>query len=1073
MIKIIYSNTLDSEPILNEIKKKNKFGTKHLLLVPDRFSMTYQKEVLNYLNLKGTFNIEVSSFVRLSSKRLPLGGKEFLTPQAEILLMRKVIEENKKDLRCYKSNVKTAGFASQMYAVISQLRNSGINATGIYKAIEQAPSKLANKLSDIALLFNAYIQEIHDRYIDGTSKLEALCDYLPTSNINEYDVYISDFLDFNTVELNIIEKLINCAKSVTISIVDSKGNPNERIYPKSVIEKLKAIIKESGNLIEETQWTAKLSTATSILSKYLFSYGKAEVRGEINNVEIRAVNNMFDEVKLVASEIRRGIIEEGKRYKDFAVVCCNIQNYSDIIQDIFSKYKIKYYLDIKLPILQTPTVRLLISALKATKNFRRKEVLQLSKESLLPLSYEQRSDFETYVIKYGVDYNQFNKPFDKISVNLDKNALETERCKLENAEYVRSYLIEILKPLSVKTSDINQVIQAIEKFLSKIDIDKLCENFAKVQEELGFGKDADCAIQAIDRLKLVFEQSKKMIGEMPLTINDYIVFLQSSLAGIELSTIPLYLDSVFIGETQESRYIGVKEMYVIGANAGNFPLEHSDKGILAEKETKALAKSNIFVEPSTKQKNISEKLKTLMLLLKAEKLILSYPQNNLVDEKLLPSATINEIADLLNLQPKTVKYEGIDKKYEFGTRENAIDYLLDDVANRKADTGRIDTIYDALYAVLREKDDIDSYINYDSNKKFVVNKGVMLTDNKSSASQLEKYFNCPFKYFTDYCLKIREIEKSQFALSDTGTIMHAVLEQFIREHFNKELNDEQLAELTIEILNNILAEDKYASIATHEKQKLAVRELQNRCVFMINQIYHKSKVSRFSPYKLEASFGMNGEYQAIELHTQDKTVYVRGFIDRIDICDGYALVIDYKSKSSMCYGLKELLFGERIQLLLYMSAIAKNEKLKAAGLLYLPLNNKFISEDEDRFKYVGLINTDTQVLNNLDKNFKSNEAYESNLFPVKRSSKGVLSGNCLLNDGEFERLGDYVIKLAEKACGEIMDGFIEPRPIEGACKYCELKTLCGNDVKERSFMTSTQLRRFSYVKNLLGDECDE
>lgn len=1073
MIKLIYSNTLDSAPILEEIKKKNKFGTKHLLLVPDRFSMTYQKEVLNYLNLKGTFNIEVSSFVRLASKRLPLGAKEFLSPQAEILLMRKVIEENKKLLKCYKLNVKTVGFASQMYAVISQLRNSGVSVISLNNAIEHAPNKLANKLSDIALLYEGYIKEIHDRYIDGTSKLEALCDYLPTSDINEYDVYISDFLDFNAVELNIIEKLILCAKSVTVSIVDSKDTPNERIYPKTVIERLKAIIKGSGNLIEEKFNEIKLLPSASILSKNLFGYGKVEMLSKIDNVIIRSAKTMIDEVRGVASEIRRGIIEYGKRYQDFAIVCCNIDSYSDCIQDIFAKYNIKYYLDRKLPILQTPTVRLLMSALKAVKNFKRKEILQFSKESLLPLSYEERSDFETYVIKYGIDYNQFNKPFEKHSIAIDVNAKEIEKRKLENAEHVRSYLMEMLKPLSIKATNIHCIVEAIEEFLKKVQIDKLCEDFSQIQIKLGYDKDADCARQAIDRLRLVFEQSKKMIGEMPLNIGEYISFLQSSLSEIELSTIPLYLDSVFIGETQESRYIGVKTMYVIGANSGSFPLEHADNGILADKETKALAKSNVYVEPNIKQKNKSEKLKTLMLLLKAERLIISYPQNNNEGEKLLPSATVNEIAEILDLETTTLTYEGIDKKYEFASHENALDYLLADASVREEGIARSEEIYDALYTVLKEREDVDMYIEGGAKKKFEIDKGVMLSSNKSSASQLEKYFSCPFKYFTDYCLMIKEIESSQFAISDTGTIMHAVLEEFTREYFEKDLSNEELASITLHILNNILSNEKYANIANHEKQRLAVNELKNRCVFMLTQIYNKSKVSSFKPYKLEASFGMGGEYDAIELHTQDKTVYVRGLIDRIDICDGYVLVIDYKSKASMSYSLKELLFGERIQLVLYMSAISKNEKLKTAGLLYLPLNNKFVKENEERFKYVGLINTDTKVLDNLDNNFKSAREYESKLFPIKRNAKGVLGGNCLLSDDKFERLEEYVIKLAENACKEIKNGYIEPRPLEHTCKYCQLKPLCAQDVKERSFMTNATLVREKYVKKLLGDECDE
>ena len=126
MIELILTNTLDSAPILEKLKNSRSQAKKHLLFVPDRFSLSYQKAVLEYLNIKGTFDIEVTSFPRLANQLLK-GKSRLLDKQSEIMLLRKVIEDNKKDLKRFANFGKNADFANDIYAAISQIRNSNVS----------------------------------------------------------------------------------------------------------------------------------------------------------------------------------------------------------------------------------------------------------------------------------------------------------------------------------------------------------------------------------------------------------------------------------------------------------------------------------------------------------------------------------------------------------------------------------------------------------------------------------------------------------------------------------------------------------------------------------------------------------------------------------------------------------------------------------------------------------------------------------------------------------------------------------------------------------------------------------
>lgn len=80
-IKVITGNTFDvvSKSVYDEIAKNSKNGGKHCLIVPDQFALMSEKEVLDYLGLAASFDIEVASFSRLAAKYIKDKTKDALT----------------------------------------------------------------------------------------------------------------------------------------------------------------------------------------------------------------------------------------------------------------------------------------------------------------------------------------------------------------------------------------------------------------------------------------------------------------------------------------------------------------------------------------------------------------------------------------------------------------------------------------------------------------------------------------------------------------------------------------------------------------------------------------------------------------------------------------------------------------------------------------------------------------------------------------------------------------------------------------------------------------------------------
>ena len=73
-------------------------------------------------------------------------------------------------------SAKNADFANDMYAAISQIRNSNISVERMQEVADKLPKRIADKTKDIAKIYHDYIKYIQDGYADGTSKLQALCD---------------------------------------------------------------------------------------------------------------------------------------------------------------------------------------------------------------------------------------------------------------------------------------------------------------------------------------------------------------------------------------------------------------------------------------------------------------------------------------------------------------------------------------------------------------------------------------------------------------------------------------------------------------------------------------------------------------------------------------------------------------------------------------------------------------------------------------------------------------------------------------------------------------------------------
>lgn len=73
-------------------------------------------------------------------------------------------------------------------------------------------------------------------------------------------------------------------------------------------------------------------------------------------------------MEYVAKNIRRAVIEQKLRYKDFAVVVPSSDDYENDVRNVFTRYDVPYFLDKKIPFSSAPQARYILSAIRCASD---------------------------------------------------------------------------------------------------------------------------------------------------------------------------------------------------------------------------------------------------------------------------------------------------------------------------------------------------------------------------------------------------------------------------------------------------------------------------------------------------------------------------------------------------------------------------------------------------------------------------------------------------------------------------------------------------------------------------------
>ena len=1104
-LRIIYgkSGSGKSEYCFKEIANLINKEKKIYIITPEQFSFTAEQKLMNAISTKSVLNAEVITLSRMAHRVMQqVGGVNNvqLTKSGKAMLVYSILNDNKNELKFLNKSDENVDLSM---SAITEFKKHGILPQDLKNEIEKVDDLyLQSKLNDMYLIYSSFEQKLKNGYIEDTDLLTMLAQNLGKVDIVKNSlIYIDEFAGFTYQEYQVLKEFIKLAKQVTITVctdsIQPSLSPDTDIFysNKITVSKILNLLKEENLKIENpiflTESPRFKTDELKFIENNIYKNKSTKYEKKVENVHLFLAKNQYSEIENVAKQITKLVREKNMRYKNISLITRNIDTYSSLIRAIFAEYSIPFFIDEKRDLNQNIIVQYLLSILEIfVNNFSAESIFNYLKIGFSDIEEDDIFKLENYCTKWGIKYSKWQRDF--TYGKDDKNNKE-----IENLNNLRIKIVEPLNKLKSKFGTVKETTKAIYEFLQEQQIEQKINFKIENLQEIG---QIDLSNEYQESYKIIlkiFDEMVLVFGEEKLSIQKYMQILKTGLKNSELGKIPGTQDQVVVGDIERSRSHKVDIIFIIGINDGNFPSINKTEGFFGDKDRELLKQDKLELANGTIENLYEENFNIYKAFTTAEKeLYLSYASSDFDGKSLRPAMLVNKIKKLF---PSLIEKSDVTtKKYEIVNKNITYQELLENISSLR-NGNKIEDIWYTVYKYYKNqnewykklKQDLQGldYTNIPQNiDKNIIGKLYGNTLN-TSISKIEKYAGCPFSYYLQYGLRLKEREELKVQNFDTGSFMHETIDEFFKKVNKENINLSELVtdEEKIQKLVNSVVEEKldmgkkYTFIAT-PKYKILVKRLKRIVAKALKYIIEGLVYSDFNIQGTEVEFGKNGKYKPIILQLENgKKVEITGKIDRIDTAESeegrYLRIIDYKS-SAHNIDLNEVYAGLQIQLLTYMDAVCKEEDLMPAGVLYFSLLEQMINadkkiteeqiEDELRknFKMKGLILADVKVIKMQDKNL---EFGTSKLIPAGITKSGDISAKTTsgVNKEEFKILQDYIYKTIKEIAKEILKGNINIKPYnkdgKKPCDYCLYKAVCRFDTRIKG-------NKYNYIEKFSNDD---
>ena len=1028
-----------------------------IYVVPEQFSLSSERLLLDAAEGRGLFGAQVLSFNRLAYNVLREVGRGGLLPLDDMgkhILIRKALNAVAKRLVYYK-NIAPGGFVDKLGALITEFYQYGIKPADLLAAASNEPnSPYALRLADLGVIFAAY-QHLTEGRLTADSTLDLLADRVGESPaLRGAKLWIDGFKSFTPQEYRVLAACLRVCGEVSVALPMDMADPDafDGFFHYIGDHEPFAEVKRTVNALTRMAADGAVAMGRHIylaqnhrhrafpaLHDLLESYFTPGIMSKtVDGVMLSRHYDVYGELDFAARRMVELARDHGYKYSDMGVVATDLNMYAAPMQIVFARYGISLFVDDRRDLSGHPLAVAARAALLVAKNgYSYDNILGAIKTGLFGIKADEADELENYVLACGIKGWQWEREWHFV--------VDGDQDQRERADALRLKLLEDFSHFTRHKKSKNPITlcKALYDFLVNSGVKGRLEDWISAAKIGGELESSSLHSQVWARLMEVLDIICALFEGDRLDLDDFLSLLDSAFLSVSAGVAPPSLDHVIAGDIRRSRLTEVRALFMLGMNDCFLPGQ-KDEGLIPDADREALKARGVDMAPSRARQAADERLNIYLTLAKpTRRLYLSY----LAEENWGPASfVLKDIRAKLPIAPhpaptapEVTNWRAMIHSLHENLRHSpdAVSRAVYTILSADERTAGIITRLDALKTRPEER-------LYERDIAALYGDAV-----RSTVSKLEAYRRCPFMHFAEDCLNLRERRLYEIENHDVGSILHLILERF-----TPLLNDVSASQLS-EIVSNIVEETaaEYANAIllgegryAHYKERLKAAALASARAMLSHKGRGDFRVAAYETAFGPLSFDIGG-----------KSLELTGRIDRIDACDKdgrrYLSVIDYKTGRSG-FSFASLLHGTQLQLALYLTAaLEKHPGALAAGFFYFKVANPVVEYGDGmdtaaallaKFRMSGVVSSDLDVIHLLDK-----DAGAGDMLPVALTGggTGISKRSLTLDNDGFNALMATAAAQITDIGRSLLAGHFPSAPLKHKghlpCSYCSYKPLCG------------------------------
>ena len=1005
-------------------------GRRAILIVPEQEVYSAEHRLLSSLPAGAGLHFEIFSFSRLAEKVFGTYGgiaAEPVSEAARSLYMWKTLRELSGMLEQYR-NTSDPALPALMLGTAQELRAAGLTPAQAERACEKldAASPLYKKMRDISLVWACFENMLDEGFGgDPADKLSKLAAVLERHDFfRGTQVYIDSFTSFTAPEYRVLEQMLKGADGVTLTLCLPDGNsiPPHMEELANTHARVRRMCRDLGQSPDTVTLTHSIRTrdaALIALEQRLWSFSADPLpkTGAQMPISLFVCETPYAEAQAAALHIVE-LLSKGYRHSEIAVVVRDTEAWRGILDRAMEQYHVPYFLSRRTDVCAYPITRLIQSALRCVcTGYRRADVMTLLHTGLCGVENADMDRFEDYCETWNISGNRFFA--DVWAMNPDGySEVMSPRAAdiLAAANRTRETVMLPLQTLEMRlraAQNVPDMCAAAWEYLQTLQVSDRLADLAATQLSLNKMREAGDTVRLYDHVTAILAELAALMPDEVLTPAEFAQAISVMLAKSDMGSVPTMQDCVMIGSAATMRLGQIKVALLLGLNEGEFPASISDSGLLSEQDKQELGELGLGMHTTKEIRSSAELFYVYRAMTKpCELLYLSRSEKNTAGKDITPGVAWQRVLHLFpDCKEITVR---LPRTVQKDVQEAAVH--LPCLSPEAART----LLGDKLYL---------------------------------SKSKIQVFASCPYRYFSENILNLRQRTPATVSYADAGSFIHYVLEHFIkacmgedgRVHPLEKQEAEQLADSIIALYISAVCHSRLEDIPPSLMHRFC--KLRELALSLLETLMSEFSQGLFIPVAFEQRIKEHDPTAPAPMvlpvgESPLPAVCIGGTVDRVDVWrhDGktYLRIVDYKTGSSK-FKLEDAYSGKDIQLPLYLFTVCspENAKLYDKDGAVIPSAALYFSAAEE---------------NGAPKPFQSGmilsedgvpEAIDPGADPEKKKA-----GTLYCTKDEFAEINRKIQSTVRDIASQMYDGIIEKRPGSDACRFCRIKDSCDMAVTD-------------------------